>query len=545
MKRAKLNNDKITALYCRLSKDDGTNNESMSISTQKTMLKDYAKRNGFLNCQFYVDDGYSGTNYDRPAFRQLIEDIQDGEVSTLITKDLSRLGRNYLETGTYIEVFFPNHNVRYIAINDGVDSIDNAQMDITPFRNIINEMYAKDTSRKIKSALHARRMQGKYMATTAPFGYQKDEKDHNHLVIDEVTAPVVELIFSIAEEGVGLHTICNRLRKAKVIKPSFYKKEMFERYTDEEKMYDWDTAYVSKILRNPVYAGNLTVAERPTKTMRSKKRQYIPYAEREVIYGTHEPIIEQNRWNTVQKILDGRPPVIEESSSGYDNIFRGVIKCADCGSAMLAKVEQKRKRNNVLDKTFYCCTKYRKFGKEGCSAHTIEARTVHEVVLADIQKHAGQALTDRKAMVTDIAERLNLQMSADREQQKKELRQCKQRVSEIENLYAKLYEDLTRELLTEKRFQMLSARYDSEQEELTAKIKELEKSAIADKEQLSSIEQFAEQISGYAGITELNFKIINQLIEKILVSEPVEVDGQKIQRLTIHYKFIGALETLE
>ena len=545
MKRAKLNNDKITALYCRLSKDDGTNNESMSISTQKTMLKDYAKRNGFLNCQFYVDDGYSGTNYDRPAFRQLIEDIQDGEVSTLITKDLSRLGRNYLETGTYIEVFFPNHNVRYIAINDGVDSIDNAQMDITPFRNIINEMYAKDTSRKIKSALHARRMQGKYMATTAPFGYQKDEKDHNHLVIDEVTAPVVELIFSIAEEGVGLHTICNRLRKAKVLKPSFYKKELFERFMDEEKMYDWDTAYVSQILHNPVYAGNLTVADKPTKTMHSKKRQYIPFAEREVIYGTHEPIIEQNRWNNVQKILQSRPPVIGESSSGYDNIFRGVIKCADCGSAMLAKVEQKRKRNNVLDKTFYCCTKYRKFGKDGCSSHNIEARTVHEVVLADIQKHAGQALTDRKAMVTEIAERLNLQMSADREQQKKELRQCKQRVSEIENLYAKLYEDLTRELITERRFQMLSARYDSEQEELTAKIKELEKSAIADKEQLSSIEHFAEQISGYAGITELNFKIINQLIEKILVSEPVEVDGQKIQRLTIHYKFIGALETLE
>lgn len=545
MKRAKLNNDKITALYCRLSKDDGTNNESMSISTQKTMLKDYAKRNGFLNCQFYVDDGYSGTNYDRPAFRQLIEDIQDGEVSTLITKDLSRLGRNYLETGTYIEVFFPNHNVRYIAINDGVDSIDNAQMDITPFRNIINEMYAKDTSRKIKSALHARRMQGKYMATTAPFGYQKDEKDHNHLVIDEVTAPVVELIFSIAEEGVGLHTICNRLRKAKVLKPSFYKKELFERFMDEEKMYDWDTAYVSQILHNPVYAGNLTVADKPTKTMRSKKRQYIPYAEREIIYGTHELIIEQNRWNNVQKILQSRPPVIGESSSGYDNIFRGVIKCADCGSAMLAKVEQKRKRNNVLDKTFYCCTKYRKFGKEGCSAHTIEARTVHEVVLADIQKHAGQALTDRKAMVMEIAERLNLQLSADREQQKKELRQCKQRVSEIENLYAKLYEDLTRELITEKRFQMLSARYDSEQEELTAKIKELEKSAIADKEQLSSIEHFAEQISGYAGIAELNFKIINQLIEKILVSEPVEIDGQKIQRLTIHYKFIGALETLE
>lgn len=545
MKRAKLNNDKITALYCRLSKDDGTNNESMSIGTQKTMLKEYAKRNGFTNCKFYVDDGYSGTNYDRPAFQQLIEDIRNGEVATLITKDLSRLGRNYLETGTYIEVFFPNHNVRYIAVNDGVDSIDNTQMDITPFRNIINEMYAKDTSRKIKSALRTRKMQGKYMATTAPFGYKKDENDHNHLVIDEVTAPVVELIFSIAEEGVGLHTICNRLRKLKVMKPSFYKTELFERFTDEEKMYDWGSAYVSKILHNPVYAGNLVVAERPTKTMRSKKRQYIPFTEREVIYGTHEPIIEQSRWDNVQKILQSRPPVIGESSSGYDNIFRGIIKCADCGSAMLAKVEQKRKRSNVMDKTFYCCTKYRKYGKEGCSSHNIEARTLHEVVLADIQNHAQQALTDRKAMVTELAERLNIQLSADKEQQKKEVRKYKQRVSEIENLYAKLYEDMTRKLITEKRFQMLSARYDSEQEELSEKIREFEKNATADREQLSSIEQFAEQISGYAGITELNFKIINQLIDKILISEPVEVDGQKIQRLTIHYKFIGALETLE
>ena len=522
----------------------GGRNHPLHSNSQKRILEAYAKQNGFSNLKWYTDDGFSGANFQRPGFQSMLADIEAGLVGTVIVKDMSRLGRNYLQVGMYTEMIFPQNGVRFIAINDGVDSAQ-GENDFAPLRNIFNEMYAKDTSRKIKSALHARKMQGKYMATTAPFGYKKDESDHNHLVIDEVTAPVVELIFSIAEEGVGLHTICNRLRKAKVIKPSFHKKEMFERYIDEEKMYDWDTAYVSKILHDPVYAGNLTVAERPTKTMRSKKRQYIPYAEREVIYGTHEPIIEQSRWNTVQKILESRPPVIGESSSGYDNIFRGVIKCADCGSAMLAKVEQKRKRNNVLDKTFYCCTKYRKFGKEGCSSHTIEARTVHEVVLADIQKHAGQALTDRKAMVTEIAERLNLQLSADKEQQKKELRQCKQRVSEIENLYAKLYEDLTRELITEKRFQMLSTRYDSEQEELTTKIKELEKSAIADKEQLSSIEQFAEQISGYAGITELNFKIINQLIEKILVSEPVEIDGQKIQRLTIHYKFIGALETLE
>ena len=357
------------------------------------------------------------------------------------------------------------------------------------------------------------------MAATAPFGYMKDEKDHNHLVIDEVTAPVVELIFSIAEEGVGLHTICNRLRKAKVIKPSFHKKEMFERYIDEEKMYDWDTAYVSKILHDPVYAGNLTVAERPTKTMRSKKRQYIPYAEREVIYGTHEPIIEQSRWNTVQKILESRPPVIGESSSGYDNIFRGVIKCADCGSAMLAKVEQKRKRSNVLDKTFYCCTKYRKFGKDGCSSHNIEARTVHEVVLADIQKHAGQALTDRKAMVTEIAERLNLQLSADKEQQKKELRQCKQRVSEIENLYAKLYEDYS-----------------------SGKLSELERQHKAKSAVVTNAEQFTESLAQCAGMKKLTATVLNALIEKIEVHNPVMVNGVKEQKLTVYYKFVGQID---
>ena len=183
---------KVTALYCRLSKDDGSNSESLSIRTQKAMLMEYATRNGFGNCQYYVDDGYSGTNSDRPAFQELLDDIREGKVATVITKDQSRLGRNHIETGTYMEIFFPEHGVRYIAINDGYDSNEQSQMDIAPFRNIINEMYAKDTSRKIKSALRTRKKSGKYISSGAPFGYQKDPADHNHLVIDPNTAPVVE-----------------------------------------------------------------------------------------------------------------------------------------------------------------------------------------------------------------------------------------------------------------------------------------------------------------------------------------------------------------
>jgi len=270
MKRAKLNNDKITALYCRLSKDDGTNNESMSISTQKTMLKDYAKRNGFLNCQFYVDDDYSGTNYDRPAFRQLIEDIQDGEVSTLITKDLSRLGRNYLETGTYIEVFFPNHNVRYIAINDGVDSIDNAQMDITPFRNIINDFYARDISKKIRSTMTTKARAGIYHSTVPPFGYRKSPEDSHKLIPDAETAPIVRRMYELAVQGKGYKAIGNVLKRERIPIPAYWHHIRGERtwtcYQGEGNIsnYMWNETTIKWILSHEVYIGSL-VAQKQSK----------------------------------------------------------------------------------------------------------------------------------------------------------------------------------------------------------------------------------------------------------------------------------------
>ena len=211
---------KVTALYCRLSKDDGSAHESLSIRTQKAMLMEYATRNGFGNCQYYVDDGYSGTNSDRPAFQELLDDIRDGKVATVITKDQSRLGRNHIETGTYMEIFFPEHGVRYIAINDGYDSNEQSQMDIAPFRNIINEMYAKDTSRKIKSALRTRKKSGKYISSGAPFGYQKDPADHNHLLIDDKVAHVVKEIFDLALKGNGVAKICRHLNKQHILRPA-------------------------------------------------------------------------------------------------------------------------------------------------------------------------------------------------------------------------------------------------------------------------------------------------------------------------------------
>ena len=543
-------NEKITALYERLSrddfgKDDDQQRESNSISNQKSMLMEYATRNGFGNCQYYVDDGYSGTNSDRPAFQELLDDIREGKVATVITKDQSRLGRNHIETGTYMEIFFPEHGVRYIAINDGYDSNEQSQMDIAPFRNIINEMYAKDTSRKIKSALRTRKKSGKYISSGAPFGYQKDPADHNHLVIDPNTAPVVEYIYSMAEEGLGLHRIAKRLHDEKVLKPCYYKKEMFGRFIDDEKMYDWDSAYISQVLHSPVYAGHIIYEAKPTVSMKSKKRRYIPFEERAIVPNTHEAIIPQDRWENVQRILYSRSSSFMCDKTDYDNIFKGIVRCADCGRTMLVKVEHRRKRNSVLDQTFYCCSTYRKYGAKACDSHNLEARVLHEAVFADIQAHAKAAVSNREALVKKIANQMHLRVSSGRAQHKRDLKQCKVRIAEIEDLYAKLYEDVSKGLLPEKRFQMLADRYDKEQAELTEKIEQYEREGRAEHDQLDKIQDFIDEVSKYAGITELNYKILHQLIDKILVSRAEKVDGEYVQKIQIFYRFIGPLDAIE
>ncbi|RGB67647.1 recombinase zinc beta ribbon domain-containing protein, partial [Faecalibacterium prausnitzii] len=470
------------------------------------------------------------------------------------------------------------------------DSNEQSQMDIAPFRNIINEMYAKDTSRKIKSALRTRKKSGKYISSGAPFGYQKDPADHNHLVIDPNTAPVVEYIYSMAEEGLGLHRIAKRLHDEKVLKPCYYKKEMFGRFIDDEKMYDWDSAYISQVLHSPVYAGHIIYEAKPTVSMKSKKRRYIPFEERAIVPNTHEAIIPQDRWENVQRILYSRSGCFMCDKTDYDNIFKGIVRCADCGRTMLVKVEHRRKRNSVLDQTFYCCSTYRKYGAKACDSHNLEARVLHEAVFADIQAHAKAAVSNREALccstyrkygakacdshnlearvlheavfadiqahakaavsnrealVKKIANQMHLRVSSDRAQHKRDLKQCKARIAEIEDLYAKLYEDVSKGLLPEKRFQMLADRYDKEQAELTEKIEQYEREGRAEHDQLDKIQDFIDEVSKYAGITELNYKILHQLIDKILVSKAEKVDGEYVQKIQIFYRFIGPLDAIE
>ncbi len=536
-------NVKYTALYCRLSRDDGTMNESMSIETQKSMLAGYAKEKGFKNAKFYVDDGYSGTNFDRPAFKEMVEDIEEGVVETVITKDLSRLGRNYLETGTYIEIFFPRHDVRFIAVNDGVDSNDREKMDITPFHNIINSFYAKDASRKIKSAIRARRNSGKYMATTAPYGYIKDPDDHNHLLVDEEHAKIVRRIFDMVLEGSGLYQIARRLKAEKIPRPSSLKAAGYERYSNEETMYEWDSSYLSSLLHNPVYAGHIAMPVRPCRSMHSNERDYVPASEREIIRNTHEAIVDQRVFDEVGRLLSSRFSSFKCPASGYENVFKGVLVCPDCGSVLQAKIEKRRRRSDIIDQTYYCCGRYRKFGSGACSAHIIEARVIRDNVRIQINRYIRRVHEDRDELKALLERRFKLNSLGNRKRLKNKLEGIKKRIGEIGEFYATLYENFTRGIISEERFRTLSVRYDDEEKELRTRIEELKGKERAEKDDREKIERFLEMMSNAEELKELTYNNIHELVDKIKVYEADGEDPERGRKIDICFKYIGRIDS--
>ena len=474
-------------MYCRLSKDDGTDNESASIATQKSILTDYVKKQGWHLAKTYVDDGYSGTNFQRPSFQNMIKDIESGLINCVITKDLSRLGRNYLDCGLYLEVFFPEHNVRYIAVNDGVDTLNKSAMDITPFRNILNEMYSADVSVKIKSAYRARFQQGKFMGTTAPYGYIKDPADHNHLLIDDKVAHVVREIFDLALAGNGIAKIRKHINKQHILRPAAYAVTQgatgYERHFEdnEENRYIWSENSIRGILRSPIYAGNLAGYKRIAANMKSRKRPSKLPEEWEVIPDTHEGIVTQEEFDTVQQLMTSRRR--EQNAGGFENIFSGVIKCADCGYAMRAASANRRKRPDIIDCVQYTCNNYGRYGNVMCTAHSIEARDLFNAVLADINRFAKMAVNDEKA-VRAIEKRLTETDQSMAKALEKEQRKLNKRLAELDRLFSSLYEDKVMERITERNFEMMSGKYQKEQLEIEARLKEVKEASATRQEKL-------------------------------------------------------------
>ena len=547
---SKKNNSKITsplltALYCRLSLEDGKDNESMSISNQKLLLKDYAEKNGMFNCEFYVDDGFTGRNFNRPAFQRMINDIEAGKISCVITKDLSRLGRNYIESGSYMEVFFPKHNVRYIAITDNYDSLNKQEMDIAPFKNILNDMYSRDISKKVLAGRMTRSRQGKFCGGQPPLGLMRDPDDNGHLIIDPKTAPIIRRIFDLALDGFGNMKICKVLMEEQI--PI----TRMQTGTDcDVNYYAWSGSRISTILRNPFYKGAHVVCKTHQKGIRSNTYNIIPREQREVIEDCHEAIIPKAEWDKVQQLIDRRPPIMKGNSCPYYNIFHGIVYCATCGKSMQVRYEKVGRTNKdrrtgkerePIDKAYYICQTYNRLGRNACTSHKIEARDLYNLVLTDIQEVAAMALKDKEAFYGRLSRRMEKQYLADADSLKKEYESLAQRNQEIDDTFISLYADKAKGILTEKRFLKLTDAMEKEQESNQNRMQEI--AALISEEEHSDgdVQMFMGEIRRYAAITELDETVLNRLINRILIGKPAKVDGVRTQEVRIVYNFVGEL----
>lgn len=545
MNRKNQSSQKITALYCRLSLEDGRENESMSISNQKLMLKDYAEKNGMFQYEYYVDDGYTGRNFNRPSFQRMIADIEAGKVGCVITKDLSRLGRNYIEAGSYIEIFFPKHNVRYIAVTDGVDSLTRQEMDITPFKNILNDMYSRDISKKVLAGRMTRSRQGKYGGGPTPLGLMRDPDDNGHLILDPETAPVIRKIYDLALDGWGCMRIAKKLMEDRV--PITRVKGNTE---CDVNYYAWGGARISHILRNPFYKGAHLVCRTHQKGIRSNTYDIIPREDWEVIEGCHEAIIQPEEWAQVQEIIDRRPAIMEGSSCPFYNLFHGIIYCATCGKSMQVRYEKvgRTGKNRFtgemrepIDKAYYICQTYNRLGKNACTSHKIEARDLYNLVLKDIQELAAMALKDADAFYKRLSSRMERRYMVDASETQKECGRLEARNQEIDSMFLSLYTDKSKGILTEQRFMKLTSALEQEQEANQKRLQDLALMMRRTDEQESDVRTFIREIRKYAAIQELDEAVLNRLISKILVGEVQKIDGQKFQQVKIIYNFVGEI----
>ncbi|MDY6232945.1 recombinase family protein [Peptostreptococcus porci] len=531
----------MAALYCRLSRDDGNTGESMSIWSQKAMLKQYAEQNNIAIYDYYIDDGYSGTNFERPSFKKMITDIENGRINCVITKDLSRLGRNYLQSGAYIEMYFPQKNVRYIAITDGIDTSKSGETDIMPFKNILNEMYAKDTSKKVKSAIQSRMKEGTYIGSNAPFGFKKDPTDKHKLIIDEEVRYIIELIYKLCLEGKGTQLISQEMMERKIPRPSAFVENADKLYKLTEKnKYVWTHRMVLSILRDPVYCGNMARNKRPTLSFKNSKRLYVPKADYIFVKDTHEGIISEEVWKQVQDMIDKRKNT-NKSGMRYDNIFQGLVRCPKCNYALTPKMDARLKKNEIVDFVHFSCSMYKKHGTKACSSHRIEARDLYNIVLEDIQYHGQMALSSKEDLLEKIAERIDKDKFEERKNAIQKLKDSKDKLSELDKSFEKLYEDRLSESITERNFNMMNAKLSKKQDEILDEIHSLEEQIKMVTQKQENCEKFIENLSKYAKIKELNRYILNQVIDKIYVYDQEEVDGELKQEVEIHYKFIGKI----
>jgi len=529
----------ITALYCRLSRDDGADGDSNSISNQKRMLSKYAKEHGFDNTRFYVDDGYTGTNFNRPGFLKMLEDMDAGYVSTLIIKDMSRLGRDYLQSGYYTESYFPDRNIRFIAINDGVDSI-NGDNEFIPFRNIMNEMYARDISRKVRSAHRIRGNMGEPLGQP-PYGYMKSPENKKKWIIDPPAAAVVRKIFRLFLEGKGIDTIARMMQENGHLNcTAYWQSKGIGRGGKkvQPNPYKWKCSTISGILQRQEYCGDIINFKTTSRSFKNRRRIDNAPEDRVIFKDVHEPIISREDFEIVQKLAGNvkrRPPKPE---NGDKNIFCDLLYCADCGKKLWYHTN-----TNNSNIHYFSCSNYVKDYRGTCpTRHYIRVEGVEQVVIRELARLAAYLEEDEEAFVELLAKKSEKDAQMERKQLQNELQSSIVRNEAVARLFEKLYEDNATGKVTDDWFMQLSHKYELERVALKERINEIQIKLHDMDHHKQGYERFVSIIRKLLDMEVLTFPILRELIDRIEVYEAEGTGKNRTQRIAIYYRFVGYLE---
>jgi Site-specific recombinases, DNA invertase Pin homologs len=531
--------ESITALYLRLSRDDELQGDSNSITNQKAILSKYAKENNFSNPAFFVDDGYSGTNFDRPGWNDMLEQIEAGKVKTLIVKDMSRLGRDYLKVGFYTEVLFVEKGIRFIAINNGIDSNNQQDSDFTPFLNIINEWYAKDTSKKIRAVIKSKGEAGEYLCTNPPYGYMKDPDNPKKWLVDEEAAQVVQRIYALCLEGYGPTQIARILKEDNIPVPTAYwlSNGRAPNTAIPDNPCKWASDTVAYILERKEYLGHTINFKTYKQSYKSKKKLWNPEEKQMIFENTHEAIISVDTWEKVQTLRKNKR---RPTRTGKTNLFSGIAHCADCG----AKLYYCTSKSFETRQDHFVCSTSRTKGKEACSTHFIRAVVLEEMVLWHLQY-----VTSFVTAYEDIfREKMNAKHTTDRKKQvalrHKQIAQAERRISELSKLFKRMYEDNVNGKLSDARFEELTADYEAEQSDLESKLEQWQAELDEQEQHTEGVERFIRKCKQYTDLAELTSTILNDLVSKVFVEVPDKSDGKRKQNIHISYDLLGVLPEL-
>jgi len=524
-----------TAIYCRLSKDDELQGESASIQHQRDMLANYCEEQGWQIVGIYADDGFTGLNQNRPDFQRMIKDCDAGLIDIVITKDLSRLGRNYLETGWLQEQYFPKKGIRYIALNDGYDTTRTEGNELTPFKNMMNEFYSRDVSKKVHSSYLLQAKKGKFTGCLAPFGYMKDPNDKNALIIDDDTAWIVKKIFAYALSGLGTNAIRRKLEEEKIQTPTWWNRRKglrnrqgkFELENAETGKYIWDFKSLHGILTNPVYIGNIASqkAYYRFKTGWIKDKQPDDWI---VVENVHEPIIDADTFYLVQEKIKERK---RSDAWGNFSLFAGLVKCGECGSAMTCKKGTDKNRSKIMN-----CSRYTKYGVNHCTQHRIDYNMLYQIVLEQIREYARLALEDEEGIVQELRKVRKKDSEEDRKRISNTLSEHEKRLKELDNIVSSLYEDKIAGRISEANFTKLMQRTQEEQETLQRKVDSLRKQTSEEIKASNDNGKWIALIRRYADIQELDRELLNRLIKVIIIHEELSGRERKIE-IEIHFNF--------